>query len=337
MNDAYKDRVVLDGRAVRRKYAQLMTAMKHALRSRHYSPRTEEIYFSWLTRFIQFNKFRRPQDMGEAEINQFLTYQAVERKVGASTQNQALAALLFFYRKVLEREIGDLGNVIRARPATRVPVVMSRDEVKLILNLLQGREKLMAELIYGCGLRLMECMALRVKDLDFARNEILIRNGKGAKDRVVMLPTALKSKLHKHLRAVKEFHLEDISIGWGRVVLPGALSRKYPGASLEWGWQWVFPQTKRWVDQRSKKEGRHHMDATVLQRAVRRAVDKSGLAKRVSCHTFRHSFATHLLEGGYDIRTVQVLLGHKDLKTTMIYTHVLNRGPGGVKSPLDDL
>jgi len=275
--------------------------------------------------------------MGEREMNAFLSHLAVKGRVSASTQNQALAALLFLYRHVIGREVGDLGNLIRAKKPVRIPVVMSKAEVKLVLMQLSGRDRLMAELIYGTGMRLNECLELRVGSVDFERNQILVRQGKGGKDREVMLPGSLKNRLEAHLKEVKRIHLADLKVGLGEVPVPGALERKYPKASRDWGWQWVFPQARRWKDPGTGQRGRHHMDATLLQRAIRRAVDRSGLTKRISCHTFRHSFATHLLEGGYDIRTVQVLLGHKDLKTTMIYTHVLNRGPGGVRSPLDEL
>ena len=234
-------------------------------------------------------------------------------------------------------EVGDLGEVIRARKSVRVPVVMTREEVRLVIDKMEGRSKLMVELLYGCGLRLTECLNLRVQDIDFRRNEIMIRKGKGNKDRRLMLPRSLKMSLAKHLQAVKQIHAADLKEGYGQVPLPGALDRKYVNASREWIWQWVFPQDRRWKNRDTGQQGRYHMDKSLLQRQVRRAVDKCSLSKPVSCHTFRHSFATHLLEGGHDIRTVQELLGHKDVKTTMIYTHVLNRGPAGVRSPLDEL
>lgn len=316
---------------------KLMDRLQQALRSRHYSLRTEQAYRRWVLQYIKFHGLRHPGEMGEAEINQFLSDLAMNRKVGASTQNQALAAILFLYRHVLGREVGDLGEVVRARKSQRVPVVMSKTEVAEVIRHLQGRIKLMVELIYGTGMRLSECLRLRVKDVDFSRNEITIHSGKGGKDRVVMLPRTLQHGLKRHLQGVRRIHAEDLAQGWGGVVLPGALDRKYASASKEWRWQWVFPQEKRWVNRKTGKEGRHHVDATVIQRAIKLSVDKCDLSKHVTCHTFRHSFATHLLERGYDIRTVQSLLGHKDLKTTMIYTHVLNRGPAGVRSPLDDL
>ncbi len=315
----------------------LMSRYRQALRGRHYSARTEKTYSRWVVRYIQFHHMRHPEDMAEREINAFLSYLAVKGRVSASTQNQALAALLFLYRNIIGRDVGDLGQLIRAKKPVRIPVVMTKHEVKLVLMQLQGRDRLMVELIYGSGLRLNESLELRICDLDFERNQISVRYGKGGRDREVMLPGSLKIRLQEHIEEVKRIHRSDLSKGFGEVPLPGALDRKYVGATSEWRWQWVFPQERRWSDRATGKQGRHHLHATVLQRAIRRAVDRSSLTKRISCHTFRHSFATHLLEGGYDIRTVQVLLGHKDLKTTMIYTHVLNRGPGGVRSPLDEL
>ncbi len=266
-----------------------------------------------------------------------LTHLAVKQKVSASTQNQALSALLFLYRHVIGRDVGDLGEVIRARKPTRLPVVMTREEIKSVLANLTGDKWLMASLMYGAGLRLMECLRLRVQDLDFSRHEILVRDGKGAKDRITMLPESLKTSLQDHLKQVKAIHERDLADGWGRVLMPDALDRKYPNAPKEWRWQWVFPQENRWKNAKTAEQGRHHVDESLVQKAVREAVARAGLTKRATCHTFRHSFATHLLEGGYDIRTVQELLGHKDVSTTMIYTHVLNRGPSGVRSPVDEL
>ena len=275
--------------------------------------------------------------MGEPEINAFLTQLAVKEMVSASTQNQALSAILYLYRHVIGRDVGELGDVIRARKPKRLPVVMTRDEVKAVLDHLSGDKWLMASLLYGSGLRLMECLQLRVQDLDFAGRELLVRDGKGGKDRRTMLPQSLIPVLQEHLNHVKRVHEKDLNEGWGRVILPGALKRKYPNASTEWRWQWVFPQENRWKNRTTAEEGRHHTDESLIQKAVRVAVNKAGLIKRISCHTFRHSFATHLLESGYDIRTIQELLGHNDVKTTMIYTHVLNRGPAGVRSPMDGL
>ena len=316
---------------------KLLDQLREALRARHYSRRMEQTYRLWVKRFIYFHHVRHPAEMAEPEINAFLTYLAVKEKVSASTQNQALCALLFLYRHVLDREIGDLGEVIRARNPKRIPVVMSRMEVKGVLGHLQGDKWPMASLMYGAGLRLMECLRLRVQDLDFARNEILVRDGKGEKDRITMLPESLKKPIQEHLRTIKTIHERDLADGWGRVQLPDALDRKYHNASADWRWQWVFPQENRWKNPKTGEEGRHHVDESLVQKAVRDAVVKAGLTKRATCHTFRHSFATHLLEGGYDIRTVQELLGHSDVKTTMIYTHVLNRGPSGVRSPVDGL
>ena len=275
--------------------------------------------------------------MAEPDINRFLTHLALKEKVSASTQNQALAALLFLYRYVMGRDVGDLGEVIRARKPERLPVVMAREEVKAVLVNLPGDKRLMASLMYGAGLRLMECLRLRVQDLDFSRNEILVRDGKGAKDRITMLPELLNAPLQDHLKKVKAIHEKDLAEGWGRVQLPHALDRKYPNAPKDWRWQWVFPQEHRWINLQTKEQGRHHIDESLVQKAVRDAVMLAGLTKRATCHTFRHSFATHLLESGSDIRTVQELLGHRDVKTTMIYTHVLHRGPAGVRSPLDGM
>lgn len=311
--------------------------MSLALRARHYSLRTEQAYVHWVRRYIFYHKLRHPREMGEEEINAFLTHLAVDGKVSSSTQNQALSALLFLYRHILGRKVGQIGDVIRAQRPRLLPVVMSREEVKAVLGYLYGEKKIIATLLYGAGLRLMECMRLRVQDIDFDKNQINVRSGKGDKDRVTMLPQALKPMLLEQLRRVKHVHEKDVIDGWGRVELPEALDRKYPHAPRDWGWQWVFPQERRWRNPQSRQEGRHHIDESLVQRAVKEAVTRAGLSKRASCHTFRHSFATHLLESGYDIRTVQELLGHRDLKTTMVYTHVLNRGPGAIRSPLDNL
>jgi len=319
------------------KEPRLLDRLKGALQSRHYSPRTEEAYSYWAERFIRFHGIRHPETMGVEEVNAFLTYLAVEEKVAASTQNQALSALLFLYRHVLSQPLGDLGDVVRARRPKRLPVVMTRAEVRQVLQALPEERRLVGEVLYGTGLRLLECLRLRVKDVDFGSNALTVRDGKGAKDRLTVLPQRLVPGLRRHLEEVRRVHEEDLAAGWGRVVLPHALDRKYPNAASEWSWQWVFPQMKRWRNPETKAQGRHHLDESVIQRAVRDAVQAAGLTKRVSCHTFRHSFATHLLESGADIRTVQELLGHSDVKTTMLYTHVLNRGPGGVRSPLDTL
>ena len=314
---------------------KLIDQMTEELRSRHYSRRTEQAYTLWVKRYIRFHKMRHPKDMGEAEINAFLTHLAVDVKVSASTQNQALSALLFLYRYVFGLDIGDLGSVIRARKSHHIPIVMTRDEARSVLSKMHGDTLLMAQLLYGSGLRLSECLCLRVQDIDFAGGEITVWGGKGNKDRVTMLPEGVKQPLREHLKRVKAVHDRDRAAGWGRVALPEALQRKYPNAATDWRWQWVFPQRHRWTDPSTGEQGRYHTDETILQRAVKDAAREAGITKRVGCHTFRHSFATHLLESGYDIRTIQELLGHKSVNTTMIYTHVLNKGGLGVRSPLD--
>jgi len=291
-------------------------------------------YEQWLRRFLRFHHRRHPREMGSAEVNAFLSHLAVERQVSASTQNQALAALLFLYRELLDRDLA-LEGVVRARKRPRLPVVLTPEEVRAVLQRLDGVEALVAGLLYGSGLRLIEALRLRVHDLDFSRHELMVRDGKGGKDRRTLLPDRLGAQLRGHLEAVRQVHRQDLVQGWGRVILPHALGRKYPNAGVEWGWQWVFPQHQRWCDATTGGQGRHHLDPSLIQKAVRRAVLASGLTKPATCHTFRHSFATHLLERGQDIRTIQELLGHSDVKTTMIYTHVLNRGPLGVSSPAD--
>jgi integron integrase len=314
---------------------KLLDQLRQALRLRRHSRRTEQTRCHWVRRHVHFHNVRRPAEMAEPEINAFPTHSAVREKAAASTQNQALSALLFPHRHVLGRELGDPGGAIRARKPTRLPVVVTRDEVKAVLANLSGDRWLMASLIYGAGLRLTEC--LRLQDLDFSRNEILVRDGKGAKDRITMPPASLKAPLQEHLKRVRAVHDRDLADGWGRVLLPDALGRKYPNAPREQRWQWAFPQENRWRNTKTGEEGRHRVDGSIVQKAVRAAVSSAGLTKRATSHTFRHSFATHLLEVGYDIRTVQDLLGHSDVKTTMIYTHVLNRGPSGVRSPVDGL
>jgi integron integrase len=317
--------------------SELMDQLREALRSRHYSRRTEQAYTLWARRFIRFHHMRHPATMGEPEINQFLSHLAVAQHVSVSTQTQALSALLFLYRNVLGRQVGDLGDLIRACKPRRLPVVLTRDEVKAVLAQLDGDAWIMTSLMYGAGLRLMECLRLRVQDVDFARNEITVRNGKGGKDRVTMLPDSIKPALKQHLKRARGVHERDLADGYGRVPMPDALERKYPSAPAEWRWQWVFPQEKRWLNRTTGEQGRHHLHATIVQRSVREAVCRADITKHAGCHTLRHSFATHLLESGYDIRTIQELLGHKDVSTTMIYTHVLNRGGHGVRSPADDL
>jgi len=314
---------------------RLLDELRQSLRCRHYSRRTEESYCAWVKRFIFFHNLRHPSEMGEEEINAFLSRLAIAGKISASTQNQALSALLFLYRHILKREVGELGDVVRARKTKRLPIVMTRDEVKTVLNRLHGPVWLTACLMYGAGLRLNECLSLRVQDVDFSANQITVRSGKGCKDRVTMLPQAAKQPLIEHLRRVKDIHDRDLADGYGRISLPHALARKYPYAPREWRWQFVFPQKMRWVNPRTREQGRHHMDESLVQKAVTAAVRDAGMIKRATCHSLRHSFATHLLESGYDIRTVQELLGHKDVRTTMVYTHVLNRGGKGVRSPMD--
>ncbi|MGO8694326.1 MAG: integron integrase [Rectinemataceae bacterium] len=316
-------------------FDEAMQRFERALESRHYSPRTIQVYLKWVHRFLEEHEGRALASLTEKEITSFLTRLAVDGNVSSSTQNQALAALLFLYRQVIGVPVGELGQVIRAKKPIRLPVVMSRDEVRAVLAELEGDKCLAAKLMYGTGMRLMECLTLRVQDIDFGRNEILVRNGKGAKDRATMLPETLKVSLRDHLARVKAIHEADLSEGWGAMPMPNAVDRKYPSGSTQWPWQFVFPQERRWRNPETGRQGRHHMDESFMQRAVHTAVLKAGIAKRASCHTFRHSFATHLIESGYDIRTVQELLGHSDVKTTMVYTHVLNRGPSGVRSPLD--
>jgi integron integrase len=316
---------------------KLLDRLREALRSRHYSRRTEQTYCHWIKRFIFFHNKCHPVEMGELEINAFLTHLAIKERVSASTQTQALSAIIFLYRHVFHREIGELKGLIRARKPRHLPVVMTKDEVRSVIAELDGQCRLMAGLMYGAGLRLMECLRLRVQDVDFSANQISLRDGKGAKDRLTMLPQGIKAPLMEHLKRVQLIHQRDLQEGWGGVSLPDALPRKYPNAAAEWGWQWVFPQGNRWVNPRTGEQGRHHVDESIVQKGIRAAVRKAGITKHATCHTFRHSFATHLVADGYDIRTVQELLGHKDVKTTMIYTHVLNRGGKGVRSPMDSL
>ena len=304
---------------------------------RHYSPRTEETYVHWIKRFIFFNNKRNPAEMAEPEIARFLSNLATESRVSGSTQNQALNALLFLYHQVLGKEIGYVNGVVRAKKTPRLPVVLTRGEIQALLNYLNGSERIMATLLYGAGLRLMECCRLRVKDIDFSQNQIVVRAGKGDKDRYTMLPAAVKEVLNNHLADGKRQHQNDVEKNLGRVMLPNALDRKYPNAGQEWGWQWVFPAMRYYVDRVTERQYRHHLHESVLQKAVREAARSAGIAKPATCHSMRHSFATHLLEDGYDIRTVQELLGHRDVSTTMIYTHVLSRGGRGVQSPADRL
>jgi integron integrase len=316
---------------------KLLDQLRVALRSRHYSRRTVQAYCRWVKRFVVHHNLRHPEGMGEAEINSYLTHLAVDKDVSPSTQNQALSALLIFYRLVLGREIGDLGEVIRARRKKRLPVVLTRDEVKILMNHFCEEKRIIAGLLYGAGLRILECLRLRVQDIDFTTNTITVRAGKGDKDRYTMLPESLRSPLLQHLEKVRRIHNRDLAEGYGKTILPHALERKYPNAAKEWRWQYVFPQQRRWINPQTGKQGRHHIHESIMQKAVREANRKTGINKHVTCHVFRHSFATHLLESGYDIRTVQELLGHANLKATMVYTHVLNRGGKGVQSPIDKL
>jgi integron integrase len=315
----------------------LLDQLREALRLRHCSPRTEEAYVHWVKRFIFFHGKRHPATMGGPEITAFLNHLASEVGVAAATQNQALNAVVFLYRRVLSGEVPELGELVRARKPRRLPVVLAPDEVRAVLDRLRGTQRLVASLLYGSGLRLFECLELRVKDVDFRAREIRIRDGKGRKDRVTPLAESCAAPLQEHLGRVRELHQRDLRLGFGEVALPHALARKYPNAGRAWGWQYVFPARSRWRDPVSGSERRHHFHETAIQRAVHRAVQEAGIAKPASCHTLRHSFATHLLESGYDIRTVQELLGHRSVATTMIYTHVLNKGGHGVRSPLDRL
>jgi integron integrase len=313
---------------------RLLDRVRAINRLRHGSRSTEKSYVGWIRRFILFHGKRHPAEMGTPEVAQFLSSLAVEGKVAASTQNQALSALLFLYRHVLQQDLPWLDDVVRARRPKHLPVVLTRDEVRAVISKMEGTARLMATLLYGSGLRLLECARLRVQDVDFAMNHIVVRDGKGAKDRVTVLPTVAKEPLRQHLSKVKRQHDADLALGAGWVELPWALARKYPNAGREWTWQWVFPATRFYCHQETGQRRRHHLHETV-QRAVLEAARRAQLGKRATPHTFRHSFATHLLEDGRDIRTVQELLGHNDVSTTMIYTHVLNRGPAGVTSPAD--
>ena len=314
---------------------RLLDRVRREIRARNYSRSTQKSYVSWIRRFILFHGKKHPAEMGKVEITQFLTSLANERNVSASTQNQAFAALLFLYRCVLEQDVGLLQGIVRAKQPIRLPVVLSRREVDAILAQLQGTVWLMSSLMYGSGLRLMECCRLRVKDVDLVRREITVRDGKGRKDRVTVIPQCLVKPLEAHLRKVRHQHEQDVRRGAGYVELPYALARKYPNAAREWPWQWVFPATRTYVDPETGNRRRHHLHQSVVQRDFKIAVRLARITKPVTCHTLRHAFATHLLATGYDIRTVQELLGHEDVSTTMIYTHVLNRGGRGVVSPLD--
>jgi len=314
---------------------KLLDQVRDVIRRKHFSIRTEQTYVDWIKRYIFFHGKRHPNEMAEAEITAFLTHLARAGKVAASTQNQALSALLFLYREVLQQNIGWLDQVERAKRPARLPVVLTKEEVQRLFAHVHGTKRLMAGLLYGSGLRLMECVRLRVKDVDLGYLRVTVRDGKGGKDRITMLPVNAAKPLERHLQKVKAQHEQDLEEGFGSVYLPDALERKYPNAAREWMWQYVFPSSRLSIDARSGVRRRHHVEESSLQLGIKRAVRASGIQKPATCHTLRHSFATHLLENGYDIRTVQELLGHKDVSTTMIYTHVLNRPGIGVRSPLD--
>ena len=313
-----------------------LSRLHEALAVRHYSPRTMERYEKWVTDFLATSG-KEPGLLGQCEINTYLERLALKKHVSASTQNQALAALLFYFRFVRNTPVDKLSSVIHAKKKPRIPVVFSREEVGKVIEKLDGIKKLIARLLYGTGMRLNEALSLRIQDLDFDRGEIIVRHGKGDKDRHVMLPQKLVPELRAHIEQVRKLHGKDLSEGWGEASLPDALAAKYPSGCREFKWQWLFPQKNRWVNASTGEQGRYHMDESLMQRSVKQAVLEAGVNKNASCHTFRHSFATHLLEAGYDIRTIQELLGHSDVSTTMIYTHVLNRGACGVVSPLDRL
>jgi integron integrase len=313
----------------------VLERLSAAVRARHYSPRTEKAYAGWAARFLTFCEPASVESLGAAEVARFLTHLSTRERVSASTQNQAFSALLFLIQDALGRALGDVIGVVRAKRPQRLPVILSRAEVAAVLGAMKGTARLMAQLLYGAGLRLLECCQLRVKDIDFARREIVVRDGKGRKDRRTVLPDALAEVLKAHLARVRRQHELDLAAGCGSVALPDALDAKYAKAPWEWAWQWVFPAARLYEDRSTGRRRRHHVHETVIQREFAIAVRVSGITKPATCHTLRHSFATHLLEGGYDIRTIQELLGHRDVSTTMIYTHVLNRGGRGVRSPLD--
>jgi integron integrase len=318
-----------------KKPKKLLDQVRDALHLKHYAYRTEQSYVDWIRRYILFHDKTHPKDMGEPEIQAFLIYLATERNVSASTQNQALSALIFLYRNVLHLELDLPTGLITAKRSTHLPTVLTRSEAHKVLQCMEGTAALAARLLYGAGLRLRECLRLRVKDIDFGNHQIIVRSPKGSNERSTLLPESLVKPLEFQIQTAKLIHQKDLGEGYGETKLPYALSVKYPNASKEWLWQFVFPASQRSTDPESGQVRRHHLHPSAIQKAVKRAAQQSGIPKRITPHTFRHSFATHLLEAGYDIRTVQELLGHKDVKTTMIYTHVLNRGPKAVRSPLD--
>lgn len=315
---------------------KLLEQVSDAIRTKHYSQRTEKTYIDWIRRFILHHGKKHPREMGVPEVQDFITHLATQGKVSASTQNQALSAVIFLYRHVLNIELEFPTDTIRPDRSKHLPVVLTPHEARQVISNMNGLPKLMTKILYGSGLRVLECLRLRVKDIDFGNHQIVLRAGKGEKDRFTILPEAIIEELHAHLNVVKAIHEKDLKEGFGETSLPYALERKYRSASKEWLWQYIFPASVRSIDPISKREKRHHLDPSVLQKAIRKAAQQAKINKPVSPHTFRHSFATHLLQSGYDIRTVQELLGHKDVKTTMIYTHVLQRGGLAVRSPLDD-
>ncbi|MBY4597977.1 integron integrase [bacterium BD-1] len=329
------DGVARDGTGTAR--PGLLQVVRDRIRAKHYSLRTEAAYLGWIRRFIQAHRGRHPRELGGREVSAFLTRLAVQGNVAASTQNQALSALLFLYREVLELKLPWMDDVVRAKRPQRLPVVLTAEEVRALLELMQGRPRVLAALLYGTGMRLMEGLRLRIKDVDFERQEILVRDGKGGKDRRTMLPASLQQPLREAIARAQRLHAADLAAGHGRTWLPHALARKYPNAAAEPGWQYVFPSDTLSEDPKSGTVRRHHVGEEALSRHLKQAARRLGLAKPVSAHTLRHSFATHLLEAGYDIRTVQALLGHKDVSTTQIYTHVLGRGANAVRSPLDSV
>ncbi len=318
--------------------SKLLNEVRNTLRVHHYAMKTEKVYVQWIKRFILFQNKTHPIEMGKKEIEQFLTWLAVKRRVSPSTQNQALQAILFLYRRVLKIDLPWLNDVVRAKEQQRVPVVLSREEVSRVLSALSGQHKLIAQVLYGSGMRLSECLRMRLMAVDLSRLSLSIYSGKGGKDRVTVLPETIVPAITQQMHRVKLLHQQDIAMGYGGVYIPAALSRKYPNARYELKWQYLFPSKRLAVDPRNPAgKQRHHLHETAVQRAVKQAVNISAISKRASCHTLRHSFATHLLESGMDIRTIQQLLGHKDVSTTMIYTHVVNRGALGARSPLDRL
>ncbi len=314
---------------------KLLDQVRDVMRTKHYAYRTEETYVQWIRRFILFHNKRHPRDMAEPEVEAFLTHLAVNRQVAASTQNQALSSLLFLYRYVLKQPLSDAIDATRAIQPKNLPTVLTSGEVQQLLQQMTGTQQLCAQLLYGSGMRLIEGLRLRVKDIDFGQSQITVRDTKGKRDRITVLPQSIIPLIKAHLVQVKQIHQDDLAQGYGKVYLPYALERKYPQANQDWIWQYVFPASKRSLDPRSHKTRRHHLDGSVIRKAVKTAARKAEIDKKVGCHTLRHSFATHLLENGYDVRTLQELLGHKDLKTTMVYTHVLQCGRLGVRSPLD--